>query len=244
MSKIGIIVNGAAGKMGRLACEMFRSDPAFELCAALGRTDSLTQAIVKTKAEIVVDLTRADCVYKNAVTIIESGARPVIGTSGLLAPQIEVLSALCEEKKTGGIIAPNFSIAAVLMMRFAALAAAYLPDVEIIEAHHPNKAEAPSGTAIKTAQLIADARTHSPTLSACQESIPGALGALYQDVRIHALRMPGVLAEQTVMFGQAGETLSLKHQTMDRISFMPGLRLACLHVRSLDSLVYGLEHIL
>jgi 4-hydroxy-tetrahydrodipicolinate reductase len=120
----------------------------------------------------------------------------------------------------------------------------YLPDVEIIEAHHPAKAEAPSGTAIKTADLIAHARKASPHLSTAQEILPGALGALYQDVRIHSLRLPGTLAEQDVIFGQTGETLTIRHQTMDRISFMPGLRLACQKVQSLGKLAYGLDHIL
>ncbi len=244
MSKIGVIVNGAAGKMGRLACETLQSAPEFELLAGLGKSDDLAQAIIDMNAHIVVDLTRADCAYQNSLTIIEQGASPVIGTSGLLEPEIKTLSALCEKKKLGALIVPNFSIAAVLMMRFAAEAAHYLPDVEIIEAHHPAKAEAPSGTAIKTADLIAHARKASPHLSTAQEILPGALGALYQDVRIHSLRLPGTLAEQDVIFGQTGETLTIRHQTMDRISFMPGLRLACQKVQSLGKLAYGLDHIL
>ncbi|MDF1646610.1 MAG: 4-hydroxy-tetrahydrodipicolinate reductase [Legionellaceae bacterium] len=244
MSPIGVIVNGAAGKMGQVACDMLRTDPAFELLAGLGRTDDLAQAIIDMNAHVVVDLTRADSAYKNSRTIIEQGACPVIGTSGLLEPEIEVLSKLCDEQKLGGLIVPNFSIAAVLMMRFSAQAAHYLPDVEIIEAHHPGKAEAPSGTAIKTADLIAKVRQESPLVSTSQEILPGALGAQYQDVRIHSLRLPGTLAEQNVMFGQTGETLTIRHQTMDRISFMPGLRLACQTVQTLNGLVYGLDHIL
>ncbi|MDX2346672.1 MAG: 4-hydroxy-tetrahydrodipicolinate reductase [Legionella sp.] len=241
---MGIIVNGASGKMGRLACDMLQASSEFELLAGLGRTDDLAQAIVDLNAHIVLDLTRADCAYQNSLTIIEQGARPVIGTSGLLEPEIKALSALCEKKKLGALIVPNFSIAAMLMMRFAKEAAHYLPDVEIIEAHHPAKAEAPSGTAVKTADLIANARQASPHLSASKEILPGALGALYQDVRIHSLRLPGTLAEQNVIFGQTGETLTIKHQTIDRLSFMPGVHLACQQVQKLDKLVYGLEHIL
>ncbi len=237
-------MNGAAGKMGRLACESLRDDEAFELLAELGRTDDLAQAIIDFNAHVVVDLTRADSVYQNTRTIIEQGASPVVGTSGLLEAEIEELTKLCEEKKLGGLIVPNFSIAAVLMMRFAAEAAQYLPNVEIIESHHPLKAEAPSGTAVKTADLIKKARQDSPHVPACHELIPGALGALYQDVRIHSLRLPGTLAEQDVKFGQVGETLTIRHQTIDRISFMPGLLLACQKVQALNTLVYGLDHIL
>ncbi len=244
MSKIGVIVNGGSGKMGRLACDALRLDPAFDLLAGLGRTDDLAQAIIDMNAHVVVDLTSADCVYKNSLMIIEQGACPVIGSSGLLAADIKVLSERCEEKKIGGLIVPNFSIAAILMMRFAVEAARYLPDVEVIEAHHPDKAEAPSGTAVKTAELIAHARRQSPHIPASKEILPGALGASYQDVRIHSLRLPGTLAEQDVKFGQTGETLTIRHQTIDRISFMPGLRLACQKVQALDKLVYGLDHIL
>ncbi len=244
MSKIKVIVNGAAGKMGQLACETLRSHADFEFLAGLGRTDDLAQAIIDLNAHVVVDLTRADSVYQNSLTIIEQGACPVIGTSGLLEPEIKELSRRCEVQQLGGLIVPNFSIAAVLMMRFAKEAAHYLPNVEIIEAHHPAKAEAPSGTAIKTADLIAKARSASPDVSHSEEILEGALGTLYQGVRIHSVRLPGTLAEQDVIFGQTGETLTLRHQTIDRISFMPGLRLACQKVRSLNTLVYGLDHIL
>lgn len=244
MSKVGVIVNGAQGKMGQLACETLKKHTEFELLAGLGRSDDLAQAIGDLKARIVVDLTRADSVYHNAQIIIHQGACPVIGTSGLLDVEIETLQSLCAAKKLGGLIVPNFSIAAMLMMQFAAKAAHYLPEVEIMEAHHPAKAEAPSGTALKTADMIAKARTRAPHLPRCQEIVPGALGALYQDVRIHSMRLPGTLAQQDVIFGQLGETLTLRHQTMDRLSFMPGVVLACQKVQSLGGLVYGLDQLL
>ena len=154
-----VIVNGAQGKMGLLACKTIQDHPEFQLVAGLGRGDDLANAICNTHAQIVIDLTRADCVYEICLTIINQGAHPVIGTSGLLEEQIQPLQSMCKEKHLGGLIVPNFSIAAVLMMRFAADAARYLPEVEIIEAHHPQKLDAPSGTAIKTAELIAAART-------------------------------------------------------------------------------------
>ena len=244
MKKIRVLVNGAFGKMGHLACQMLQEVPEFELLAGLGRTDDLVQAMIDLNPHIVVDLTRADCVYQNTLSIIEQGICPVIGTSGLTSSEIQTLKDLSEQKALGGLVVPNFSVAAVLMMRFAAEAAHYLPHVEIIEAHHPEKADAPSGTALKTAELIAKARQTIPHLSQSQELLPGALGALYQAVRVHAVRLPGMLAAQEVIFGQTGETLTIKHQTIDRISFMPGLRLACQKVQALNQLVYGLEHIL
>ena len=239
-----VIVNGAHGKMGILACKTLQEHPGFELVASLARDDNLQAAITETRAQIVIDLTRADCVYENSLTIINQGAHPVIGTSGLLEEQIQTLRQLCEEKKLGGIIVPNFSISAVLMMRFAADAARLLPEVEIIEAHHPQKWDAPSGTAIKTAELIAAARRLAKAKLPLKELLPGARGATHHDINIHSLRLPGILARQQVIFGNLGETLTITHDTIDRSSFMPGLILACQKVQQLDTLYYGLEHLL
>ena len=243
-NKVRVIVNGAHGKMGIQACKSIQAHPDFELSAELGRTDSLIETIAKTQAHIVIDLTRADCVYKNCLTIINQGVHPVIGTSGLLEEQIQHLQTLCKEKQLGGIIVPNFSISAVLMMRFAAEAARLLPDVEIIEAHHPQKHDAPSGTAIKTAELISAARSITAAEPTSNELLPGARGARYRDVTIHSVRLPGILAHQQIIFGNLGETLAITHNTIDRSSFMPGLILACQRVQHLDGLYYGLEHLL
>ena len=239
-----VIVNGAQGKMGMLACKTIQEHPEFQLVAQLSRGDSLQTALSEMQADIVIDLTSADSVYANALTIIEQGAHPVIGTSGLLEEQIRVLRQLSEDKRLGGIIVPNFSISAVLMMRFAMDAARLLPEVEIIEAHHPQKLDAPSGTAIKTAELIASARRGVKNKLPLKELLPGARGASHHDVHIHSLRLPGILARQQVIFGNAGETLSITHDTIDRSSFMPGLILACLHVQQLNTLYYGLEHLI
>lgn len=239
-----VIVNGALGKMGILACETIKNHPEFELVAGLTRQDNLRNEIERTKAEIVIDLTTADSVYDNSLTIIESGAHPVVGTSGLIEEQIQILKNRCTEKKLGGIIAPNFSISAVLMMRFAAEAARLLPEVEIIEAHHQQKLDAPSGTAIKTAEMIAEARTGNKKELPLREIIPGARGGSLNGVNIHSLRLPGILARQQVIFGTSGETLTLTHDSIDRASFMPGIILACQKVSQLDSLYYGLEQLL
>lgn len=240
-----VIINGAQGKMGALAVTTIENHPDFELVGALTRNDCLQSSITTTKAQIVIDLTRADCAFENALTIINSGAHPVIGTSGLLNEHITKLQQLCQQKQLGGIIAPNFSISAVLMMRFAAQAARYLQDVEIIEAHHPQKFDAPSGTSIKTAEMIAANRLQ-PVVAYQKENalMDGARGEWHHGVAIHSLRLPGVIARQQVIFGSHGETLSITHDSIDRASFMPGIVLCCQKVLSLHSLYYGLEHLL
>lgn len=241
---VRVMINGAQGKMGALACETINQHPEFELVAALSRNDNLANAIISAKPHIVIDLTRADCVYNHTLTIIEHGAHPVIGTSGLLPDQINYLQTLCRNKKLGGIIAPNFSIGAILMMRFAALAARYFSDVEIIEAHHQQKFDAPSGTAMKTAEMIAAARTSLPEELPSQELVAGARGGLHHGVAIHSLRLPGFVAKQEVVFGNIGETLTITHNSIDRASFMPGIILCCQKVQTIQSLYYGLEHFL
>ncbi len=242
--QIRVIVNGATGKMGTLACTTLENHPEFVLVAQLNKKDSLAEAIKSTEAQIVVDLTRADCVYENSFTIIQSGARPVIGTSGLVAEQVEELNKLCKGQRLGGIIAPNFSIGAVLMMICAAKAAEYLSEVEIIEAHHQQKLDAPSGTALKTAAMIAAARKHPKNKLALKELVSGARGGTYEEINIHSLRLPGMLARQEVLFGSLGETLSITHNSIDRQCFMPGIILACQKVMHLNHLIYGLEHVL
>lgn len=239
-----VIVNGARGKMGQLACETLGSHPDFELVAGLGRDDNLQSSIKQTQAQIVVDLTRADSVFTNCKTIIECDAHPVIGTSGLVDEQIKILTGLCDAKKLGGIIAPNFSIGAVLMMRFAALASHYLSEVEIIEAHHQQKFDAPSGTALKTAEMIAAARRTQRNELPFNESITGVRGGEHHQVPIHSLRLPGIVAKQQVIFGSTGETLSITHDSIDRVCFMPGIVLCCQKVMQLSSLCYGLEQVM
>lgn len=239
-----VIVNGAQGKMGRLACEAINKHPTFELVAALGRADDLEHAIAHTKADIVVELTRADCVYENSLIIINNQAHPVIGASGLLPTQIEHLQAISIQKKWGGLIVPNFSIGAVLMMHFSSIAARFFPEVEIVEAHHQQKLDAPSGTAMKTAEIIDASRRQQKNSLELKELVHGARGAHHYNVNIHSLRLPGILAQQQVIFGSLGETLTLTHNSMDRSCFMPGLILACEQVPNLEKLEYGLECLL
>lgn len=241
---IRVIVNGAFGKMGSLACTTLNQHQDFELVGQLTRQDNLAKAIKKTHADIVVELTRADCVFENSLTIIHQGARPVIGASGLTAEQINELRSLCSSKNQGGIIAPNFSIGAVLMMKFAQQAAKYLSEVEIIETHHQQKLDSPSGTALKTAEMISLSRTQPQNILQLKELVPGARGCSYHGVKIHSLRLPGFLANQQVIFGNNGESLTISHNSIDRSCFMPGIVLACQKTMQLNQLVYGLEHLL
>jgi 4-hydroxy-tetrahydrodipicolinate reductase len=239
-----VIVNGATGRMGHITAATITETPEFNLVATLSSQDNLAQAIVDTRADSVIDFTNADVVFANAQTIIQAGAHPVIGTSGLLPAQVAELRQQCAAQKLGGIIAPNFSIGAVLMMKYAADAARYLPDVEIIELHHPGKLDSPSGTALKTAEMIVAHRKAHDTPPAGKETVPGARGAAHEQVHIHAVRLPGLVAHQSVIFGGVGETLTIRHDSLNRECFMPGVLLACRQVCELDELIYGLENLL
>lgn len=242
--QVKVLVNGARGKMGQEAVKAIKADSALALVGERDIDTDLWATIKVTKPDVVLDFTTPSAVYDNALMIIDLGARPVIGTTGLTIEQIAELKHRCTEKKLGGLIVPNFSLGAVLMMHFSKIAAQYLPDVEIIELHHPAKLDAPSGTALRTAEIIAEAREQTPQSIASQESIAGARGAHYQHIPIHAVRLPGLVASQEVLFGGQGETLSIRHDTFHREAFMPGVCLACKKVISLDTLIVGLDKIL
>lgn len=241
---IRVLVNGAQGKMGQECIRALAQEKELTLVAETGKTDDLAKMIQQVTAQVVVDFTTPTAVYKNALTIIESGAHPVIGTTGLAVEQIAALVQQCKKQKLGGIIAPNFSLGAVLMMRFAEEAAKFFSDVEIIELHHPAKLDSPSGTALKTADGIAKNRSTTKSTQSSRETIVGARGALSHGIPIHAVRLPGLVASQEVLFGGLGETLRICHNTIHREAFMPGVMLACKKVSQLDHMVYGLENIL
>lgn len=242
---IRVIVNGAQGKMGQACVNAIKLDPSLKLVGELGSQQHLAEEIKKTQAQVVVDFTNAEVVLKNTLQIIEAGACPVIGSSGLLQDQVKDLQKRCEKLKLGGIIAPNFSLGAVLMMKHAQAIAKYFPNVEIIEMHHTGKLDSPSGTAVRTAEMLSAMRELDPVaLPTARETVPGARGARYKDIPIHAIRLPGVLANQQIIFGNSGETLTIRHDTIDRLCFMPGVLLACKKVVDLKKMVYGLENIL
>jgi len=241
---IRVLVNGANGKMGQLCVKAVQADKDLMLAGATGRADDLAQAIKNNQADVVVDLTNAESALTNLQTIITSGARPVVGTSGLLKEQITLMQKKCAELQRGGIIAPNCALGAVLMMKHAREIAKYFSSVEIIEMHHDKKLDSPSGTAVRSAEMLAETLQTVSTPSTTKEVIPGARGATYQDIHIHAIRLPGLVAHQQIIFGSLGETLTIRHDTIDRLCFMPGIMLACKKVMELDQLVYGLENIL
>lgn len=239
---IKVAVNGAQGKMGKETVLAISRDPELALIAALGHQDNLEQALKNTRPDVVIDFTTPDSVFDNTQIIIDCGAHPVIGTTGLTLEQINFLQAQCRGQKLGGIIAPNFSIGAVLLMKMANMAAAFMPDAEIIELHHPHKKDAPSGTALKTAELIAAGRVGQHTV--CNPTESKSRGLLHQQVPIHSIRLPGLVAHESVIFGGHMETLTITHDSLHRESFMPGVIMACKKVMDLQELVYGLENVI
>jgi len=241
---IKVLVNGANGRMGKEAVNAINNDNALSLVGEIDYKDDLAASISKFKPDVVVDFTAASAGFENTKTILNNGACPVIGTSGFLETQVQELQLLSKEKSLGGLIAPNFSVGAVLMMKFSAEAAKYLPDVEIIEAHSPQKEESPSGTGLRTAEMIAQSRTLAPQETSDKELFDGARGAQLHGVKLHSVRLPGVVAQQTVFFGGLSETLKIEHNSQHRESFMPGVVLACKKVIERNQLVYGLEHLM
>lgn len=220
ISQIKVIINGAFGKMGRTAVAAIANEKELCLVATTSRHDDLTMEIKKHKADVVIDFTTPACAFENTQKIIHAGARAVIGTTGFTPEQINLLSQECHTKKIGCIIAPNFSMGAILMMKYAQDAVKYFPSAEIIEYHHPAKLDAPSGTAKKTAELMG------------------------KNVPIHSVRLPGIFAEQEVIFAGTGERLIIHHNATNRNAMMPGLFLCCRNVMALDHLVYGMEKLI
>ena len=236
---IRIIINGINGKMGRLVEANVPICSDFEFVAGAGREDDLAKIIKKTQADVVIDFTTPQSVFYNAKIIVQFNARPVIGTTGLTLKQITMLDKECRSKKLGGIVAPNFSVGAMLMMCYAQDAARYFPDVEIIEMHHPKKVDVPSGTAIKTAQMINEGRLDKKKDALYKNR---ALGEIKNSIPIHSMRLPGLFSHQSVIFGSNGETLTLRHDGTSRHCIIPGVFLACRQVMTLEHLVYGLEN--
>ena len=253
---IRVIIAGFKGKMGQAACQMVLADPDLDLVAVLDPFESESEwqgiPVFKDKADLAsfeadvwVDFTTPAVAYENTRFALENGFAPVVGTTGFTSQEIEELKELSRSKGLGGLIAPNFALGAVLLMQFAAQAAKYFPNVEIIELHHDKKKDAPSGTAVKTAELISQVRQPKEQGAPDEEeSLPGARGANYQGMHIHSVRLPGLVAHQEVIFGSQGEGLTLRHDSYDRVSFMTGVNLGVKEVVKRHELVYGLEHLL
>ncbi|CAA6803755.1 MAG: 4-hydroxy-tetrahydrodipicolinate reductase (EC [uncultured Campylobacterales bacterium] len=237
---IKILINGAKGKMGTFSQKIISNNPKFKIVGLDDIEDNLSEQIKLTKPDVVLDLTWSSSVYENTKTIIDAGVRPVIGTSGLTLDQINEFKKICEAKKLGGIVVPSFSVTAVLMMIFAQKASKYLKNAEIIEYYHDKKLEAPSSTVRKLAEMTAKSNVNSRQRG--EESIPNVLGGEYQNIPIHSIRMPGVLANQEILFGEPGETLQIKSTAINQECFTKGIFLSCQEVMNRDKLYYGLEH--
>jgi 4-hydroxy-tetrahydrodipicolinate reductase len=243
--RVGVI--GAHGRMGSEAVKAVEAADDLELVAALGRGDKL-ETLVEARAEVAVELTRPDAVMDNLEFCVRNGIHGVVGTTGWTGERLERLRGwLAESPSTGVLIAPNFGIGAVLTMRFAQEAARFYESVEIVELHHPDKADAPSGTAVRTAQLVAEARRAAglgPQPDATETALAGARGADVDGVPVHAVRLRGLVAHQEVVFGDAGEVLTIRHDSMNRASFMPGVLLGVRRIAETPGLTVGLEHFL
>jgi 4-hydroxy-tetrahydrodipicolinate reductase len=242
-------VLGARGRVGREVVRAVQADDDLELVAAVdtGTGDDSLDDLVTSRAEVVVDFTHPDVVMDNLQFCIEHGIHAVVGTTGFDDARLDQLRSWLDGSGTGVLVAPNFSIGAVLMMRFAAEAAAHYESVEIVELHHPDKADAPSGTARRTASMIAAARREAgwgPVPDATSAALDGARGADVDGIRVHGLRIRGLVAHQEVVLGGEGETLTIRHDSLDRVSFMPGVLLGVHRVADVPGLTVGLESFL
>lgn len=240
--KVGVL--GAAGRMGATVCDAVEADAELELVARVDLDDSL-DALVEARAEVVVDFTAPDAVKDNVKFCLDGGIHVVVGTTGMKDADLKEVDGWATAGTANAFIAPNFAIGAVLMMRFAAEAAPYFGNAEIVERHHENKLDAPSGTALRTAALMNEARAKPwADLAPGSESLSGSRGDDADGIHIHSVRVPGSVAHQEVILGTTGETLTIRHDSLDRWSFMPGVLLAVKKVGSLDGLVVGLEKLL
>jgi 4-hydroxy-tetrahydrodipicolinate reductase len=240
---IRVAVNGANGHMGGETCRAVTAADDMSLVAQCDRDDDLAGQIRAQRADVVVDFTVASAGLENLETILSAGAAAVIGTSGFGPKEVAKAQALCAQHGRPALIAPNFALGAILLARCAALVARHMPHVELIEAHHDRKEDAPSGTSLKIAGDIAAVRPEVPRAPE-SESVDGVRGGVSHGVRIHSIRVPGIVARMECLFGGAGETLTLRHDTLTRESFMPGVLLAIRQVASRPGVTVGLESLL
>lgn len=263
MGRIKVLVNGAAGKMGREVVKAVSSDPELQLVGAVDVAEvgvdvgagvkiskDLDGAIKAAKPDVVIDFTHPSVAMENVRVILKNKIHAVMGTTGVSKENLKEIEKLCRENNVNCLVAPNFAIGAVLMMQFARDAAKHLPNVEIIELHHDQKADAPSGTAIKTAEMIAEERGKRDQELGARgqgkeiEKIDGVRGGTMDGIHIHSVRLPGFVAHQEVIFGGLGQTLTIRHDTINRESFMPGVVMAAKKIGQKKGLTYGLEGIL
>ena len=255
---VKVLVNGALGRMGSEVVRTVLNEKDMVLVGCVdihgaGKTvegqvveAELKTALDKYKPDVVVDFTRPDVVMNNLRVILSSGVNAVVGTTGFTKEDLAELDALATTNKVGILVAPNFAMGAILMMKIACEVAKYFPQVEIIEMHHDKKLDAPSGTAVLTAQKLAEARGGYVAQGHPEEveKLPGARGNDYEGMRIHSVRLPGFVASQEIIFGSAGETLKIRNDTINRECYMPGVMLGCRSMVEKTGLVYGLDKLL
>jgi len=267
MAKIKVLINGAAGKMGREVVKAVSKESDIELVGAVDKIEigidagvlvglkpsrveisgDLAKTVKSAKPDVVVDFTHPNVVMDNVRVILGSGVHAVVGTTGIGDKDLKEIKKLCESNKANCMVVPNFAVGAVLMMRFAREASKHLRNVEIIELHHDKKADAPSGTAIKTAEMILEEESRREAAASKIkeiEKIDGARGGNMDGIHIHSVRLPGFVAHQEVIFGGVGQTLSIRHDSISRESFMPGVVMSIRKIKKLKGLTYGLEAIL
>lgn len=263
--KIKVIVSGALGKMGMETAQAVHNDPELELVGlvdirargevfgdmagskeiSLTIHNDLDKMIEMTRPDVMVDFTNPQAVYNNTRTALKQQITCIVGTTGLNEVELRQLEKLALEKQVGVAVIPNFALGAVLMMKLAQEAAQYFPDVEIIELHHDQKLDAPSGTAIKTAEMITANRQRIPARNSREfEKIAGARGGEINGIRVHSVRLPGLIAHQEVIFGGIGQSLRIRHDSYDRVGFMPGVIMSIKKMTNTTGLVYGLENLL
>jgi 4-hydroxy-tetrahydrodipicolinate reductase len=245
--KLRVGVLGSRGKVGQEVCKAVDAAEDLDLVAQVDADESIDD-LVTNGADAVVDFTHPDVVMDNLEFCIDHGIHAVVGTTGFDESRLDQLRRWLDgSPRTGVLVAPNFSIGAVLMMRFATEAARFFESVEIVELHHPDKADAPSGTARRTAELVAAARRDAgcpPVPDATSTSLDGARGAVVDGIHVHGLRLRGLVAHQEVILGGLGETLTIRHDSMDRASFTPGVLLGLRTIAERPGLTVGLEHVL
>lgn len=261
---IKIAVVGAAGRMGQEVLRSIGKADGIEPVLAIDHShmgtnvrefvgpkgpdliieDKLGAALDRVKVDVLVDFSHHSGATQHALSAIKRGVSPLIGTTGMTELDLKEIKLQCKETGVPGMYAPNFAIGAILMMRFAQMAAKWLPEAEIIELHHDKKEDAPSGTALLTAERIAEGRTRVPIHKQPHFKVEGVRGGLYHDVTIHSVRLPGLVAHQTVMFGGVGETLTIKHDSLSRTSFMEGVKLCVHELRKMEGFTIGMDKIL
>src|SRR5436190_2497791 len=243
---IRVCVAGHRGRVGGILAAAFQAEPDIDYVGGVTRGDDLASFLHEKRPQALVDFTRPSEAVHNALAAVAAGASPVVGTTGLSAADVDKLETACAQKKIGGIVAPNFAVGAVLMMHLADIAAPHFEAAEVIELHHAGKLDAPSGTALSTARRLAAQRKNRPFAhrKAEKETLAGTRGGEEGGVAVHSVRLPGFVADQEVIFGLPGQTLTIAHRTTSREAYVPGVLMAIRRVTSEPRFFRALDELL